>query len=190
LRRASSQYHHYVPPPISGSYWLIEGQVLAGEYPGTHSRTATNRRLASLLFAGIRSFIDLTSPDDGLGSYEGALATVAMEYGFDVRYRRMPIRDLGTPTTELMSEILGAIRTELAYDRPVYVHCWGGIGRTGTVAGCWLVDSGLSFDAALSRIATLRLDIPSRATRSPETDEQCDFIRAWSDRMGAKEPSE
>ncbi|MFZ5949388.1 MAG: fused DSP-PTPase phosphatase/NAD kinase-like protein [Candidatus Rifleibacteriota bacterium] len=25
----------------------------------------------------------------------------------------------------------------MAAGKPVYVHCWGGLGRTGVVVGCW-----------------------------------------------------
>ena len=37
---------------------------------------------------------------------------------------------------------------------PVYVHCWGGIGRTGTVVGCWLVRHGMTGDEALAEFAS------------------------------------
>ena len=35
----------------------------------------------------------------------------------------------------------------------VYVHCWGGIGRTGTTVGCWFVRHGRTGDQALAEIA-------------------------------------
>ena len=35
--------------------------------------------------------------------------------------------------------ILDAIDKALEDGKNVYVHCWGGIGRDGTVVGCWLV---------------------------------------------------
>ena len=38
----------------------------------------------------------------------------------------------------------------------VYVHCWGGVGRTGTVIGCRLADQGLSFPDVMSRLTELR----------------------------------
>jgi ADP-ribosyl-[dinitrogen reductase] hydrolase len=61
------------------------------------------------------------------------------------------------------------------------VHCWGGVGRTGTVVGCHLVRSGLSGDEALARVATLfkSMEKSSRRHRSPETDEQEAYVCSW-----------
>lgn len=78
-----------------------------------------------------------------------------------------------------MIDILRTIRDEIAAGRPVYVHCWGGIGRTGTVAGCWLVEDGLTGPEAIARIAELRWHTPDRSRSSPETGEQCDYICRW-----------
>ena len=167
--------------PIPASYWLLEGRLLAGEYPGAYDRTRARAKLELLIAAGIRSFIDLTDPADTLAPYSELLAELAAEHGIDCRYTRFAVCDLGTPTRQLMSEILAVLRTELAEGRPVYVHCWGGIGRTGTVAGCWLVEQGLTADDALERIVTLRRGTPDASRRSPETDEQCGFVRAWNE---------
>ena len=46
-----------------------------------------------------------------------------------------------------------AVDDALGEGRTVYVHCWGGIGRTGTVVGCWLVRHGLTGRGALDQIA-------------------------------------
>ena len=59
----------------------------------------------------------------------------------------------------------------------VYVHCWGGIGRTGTVVGCLLVDDGLSADAALARLDELRSVTRKRRMPAPQTREQIEIIR-------------
>ncbi len=83
----------------------------------------------------------------------------------------------------LEGQLLAAINTELEQGRAVYVHCWGGIGRTGTVAACWLVEQGLSADDALVRVQLLRWGKHEQWLRSPETDEQCDFVRAWAEEM-------
>jgi hypothetical protein len=165
--------------PIPDSYWLLDRQLLAGEYPGSWTRADATDKLGLFLAAGIRTFIDLTEETDPLERYDSTLTVLACEQGLDCRYRRFGIKDLGVPTRERMDEILKAIRAELDEGRPVYFHCWGGIGRTGTVAGCWLVEQGLSADEALIRVQTLRWGSGKSWKRSPETDEQCEFVRAW-----------
>ena len=166
--------------PIPDSYWLLDGQLLAGEYPGSWTRNGAAEKLGFFLAAGIRTFIDLTEEADPLDAYDSTLEELACEHGLDCRYIRFGIKDLGVPTPELMVEILKAIQAELDEGRPVYFHCWGGIGRTGTVAGCWLVEQGLSADDALTRVQMLRWGSAESWKRSPETDEQCAFVRGWS----------
>jgi protein tyrosine/serine phosphatase len=168
--------------PIPDSYWLLEGQLLAGEYPGHLNEGEAKKQLRKILAAGIRSFIDLTEPTDPLEPYERVLRHVAAAGNIEVSYRRVPIRDMWVPTAALMAEILDAIESEIASGRPVYFHCWGGIGRTGTVAGCWLVEQGFSCDDALTRIMQLRVLTPDGWKDSPQTPEQRSFVRAWTPR--------
>ena len=167
------------PAPTRSSYWLLEGQLLAGGYPGSFSPEVSRRRLSAMVDAGIRSFVDLTSEHDGLEPYEPVLKQLAAEKDLDLRYWRFAVQDLGIPTAALMTEVLDTIRAEMAANRPVYFHCWGGIGRTGTVAGCWLVEEGYPCDDALQWIATLREGTPDAYMRSPDTDEQVAFVREW-----------
>jgi protein-tyrosine phosphatase len=92
----------------------------------------------------------------------------------------MTIPDLGVRTKEAMREILDMIDGEMENGRPVYVHCLGGIGRTGTVVGCWLARHGIaSGEAVLDRIAELRRNDPSADVPSPETRQQRNFVRTW-----------
>jgi protein-tyrosine phosphatase len=78
-----------------------------------------------------------------------------------------------------MREILTQIARALEGDAPVYVHCWGGIGRTGTVVGCWLVERGHTGPSALEQLKTLRLHPEKNRRPSPEMPEQIDFVRTW-----------
>ena len=165
--------------PIPDSYWLIPGTLLAGEYPATYVEADTREKLAKFLDAGIRTFINLTE-DRELSSYEQILQLLSAERGIETRHIRQSIRDYSTPRERAqMVSILATIRDEIAAGRPVYVHCWGGIGRTGTVVGCWLVEQGLTGDEALRRIAELRRGTPDGRLRSPESDEQCRYVREW-----------
>ncbi|MEO8827751.1 MAG: protein-tyrosine phosphatase family protein, partial [Lapillicoccus sp.] len=66
----------------------------------------------------------------------------------------------------------------------VYVHCWGGRGRTGTVVGCLLVDDGLSFDEVIDRLAELRSTSSKAHVRVPESRTQDEVIRQRAARRG------
>ncbi len=158
---------------------MQHGQLLAGEYPGAYEYDRAKTRLEALVQAGIRTFIDLTERRDPLQPYEPVLVEIGREQQLDLRYYRFGIRDGDIPATEVMTQVLGCIRTEIANSRPTYVHCWGGIGRTGTAVGCWLVEQGRTPEEALREIASLRATVPDCRMRSPETDRQCDFVREW-----------
>jgi protein-tyrosine phosphatase len=103
----------------------------------------------------------------------------AAQMGKAVEYRRIPIRDVDVPTPETMVEILDTIDGALSAGKKVYVHCWGGVGRTGTVVGCFLVRHGLSGEAAIRKIAELRKGTPDDWKTAPQTQAQRDMILNW-----------
>jgi protein tyrosine/serine phosphatase len=82
-----------------------------------------------------------------------------------------------------MRQILDTIDAALASGANVYVHCWGGVGRTGTTVGCYLVRHGMTGQQALDQIASWWSHMPKRDRHpnSPETHEQMEFIRNWSE---------
>ncbi len=97
-------------------------------------------KLNVLVDAGIRTFIDLTTPADRLAPYDQALELVASARQLELERLSFPIPDLGVVDDEY-DAVTSTIATALRRGG-VYVHCWGGIGRTGTVVGCVLVDEG------------------------------------------------
>jgi protein-tyrosine phosphatase len=168
------------PIPIPNSYWLPGERILAGEYPGAPDARTTSARLELFLDAGITSFVDLTW-DGELVSYEPVLRELAAERGIEVRYHRMSIEDMRVPTSEHMDRILDLIEAEHAAGQTVYVHCWGGVGRTGTVVGCHFVRSGLDGRSALAQLAELWRTVEKCywCPHSPETEVQRAFVRGW-----------
>ena len=166
--------------PIADSYWVIPGRLLAGEYPGAPDDASARIKLQSILDAGVTAFIDLTEEGE-LNSYGSFLPDGAAPGEQSVSHDRMPIRDLGVPSALEMSVILDRLNTLLEVGEVVYVHCWGGIGRTGSVVGCYMVqEMGMTGPEALVSIEELRNGIYDRSSRrSPETQEQRDMVMEW-----------
>lgn len=166
--------------PIPDSYWVVPGRFLAGEYPGALHEAEARRKLAALLDAGVRLFVDLTEEGEyGLRPYWPTLRQLACARGRAVVHRRMAIPDMTAPTPEHLRAVLKLIDEALAGDQPVYVHCFGGIGRTGTVVGCYLVEQGLNGAQALGEIERRRRNTPDGYRQSPETAAQRALVLGW-----------
>ena len=59
-------------------------------------------------------------------------------------------------------------------------HCLGGIGRTGTVVGCYLLRHGLATRTnVFDIIEKLRINDPTSYIRSPESEAQQHFVQNW-----------
>jgi len=159
LREAPPSWDELLWPvsrgPVPESY-RVAGRVFAGEYPGAE-------RLAA--FADVDVFVDLTHPDDGLPPYEQLLPAGA-------RRVAIPVADFSVPPEDAIVRALDAVDDAVAQERSVYVHCWGGRGRTGTVVGCWLVRHGATGEDALRRVAELR-------GAGPETEGQRQAVLGW-----------
>jgi protein-tyrosine phosphatase len=62
----------------------------------------------------------------------------------------------------------------------LYIHCWGGRGRAGTVGACLLASMyGIGADEALVRVQRAFDTRKDDQRRSPETDEQHAFVRSF-----------
>ena len=176
--------------PIPESYWIKPGRFLAGEYPAAPYVGRARKRLSRMLEAGINTFIDLTLPNE-LPPYLPLLLEQAELRGIEVQHKRFPILDHNIPTRGMMIAALDAIDSALAEGRNIYVHCWGGIGRTGTTVGCYLVRHGLTGEQAIARLAEWWEDVPKSIyfPRSPETDRQVAYVLNWWENLPLTPPS-
>jgi protein-tyrosine phosphatase len=149
------------------AWWVQPGQVMAGEDPGHPDRARRSEAKINLLVdAGIRTFVDLTTPADGVALYDQTLAEVAKHRGLHLRRLAFPIPDVSVIADDKYPDITDAIDKSLERGG-VFVHCWGGAGRTGTVIGCLLAEQGLSNDQVLSRLAELRHGTKKLTDRPP-----------------------
>lgn len=164
-----------VPKPLPESYWVIEGRLLAGKYPAGRSPKDAEKRIKVMLDAGFDAFIDLTEA--------GELPPYDIYLPGTVHYVRKPITDHGVPDDPRhMAQILATLDNFLKMGRRVYLHCRAGIGRTGTVVACHLIEHG----GLEPRTALIHLnEIWQQNARShswpdvPETEEQRDYVLAW-----------
>ena len=157
--------------PIRDSYHVADG-FLAGEYPGSYDPGEAARRIRSFVTHGVTLFVDLTHPADPLEPYDRLLAGQARRVSH-------PIVDMGTTTIPHMTRILDDVDAAIADGGIAYVHCWGGIGRTGTVVGCWLMRHRLDAGDPIGRLAELRRDVSDAWMASPQTSAQRAMVTAW-----------
>ena len=187
--------------------WLVPQLVLCGRYPGScPSRPADADEVAARLEAirsqSVDTFVCLQAelpPQDA--PWPGAGVRAQSNNAIDVQTAAFaPYRDaagrgatfvhFGIPDRSVVASLdaLDGLVTDLARrveagDR-LYLHCWGGQGRTGLVAACLLgalyAEDALDADGALRRVQRyFELREPQKGGRSPETDAQEDQVREW-----------
>lgn len=167
--------------PIPESYWVVDNRLMAGQYPGDLAETAAVEKLRRITAVGIDCFVDLTVLGE-LKPYAHHLKALGAHNGRVIHHHRMPIRDLDVPNHKEMVAILDLIDSKLYEGNVVYVHCWGGVGRTGTVIGCYLARHGTATgNQALALIEELRQHTPKAQAglKSPETRLQTEMVKTW-----------
>ena len=82
------------------------------------------------------------------------------------------------PPALRLAALLEDLAARLARGERLYVHCWGGRGRAGTVGACLLAGMyGVGASEALERVDRAFSTRQDGANRSPETPEQQQFVR-------------
>jgi hypothetical protein len=157
------------------AWWVEPDRLLAGEYPGHREADRARRKLDLLVDAGTRTFVDLTTPGDHLEPYEPLIADIAAKRKLDVRRVAFPIPDGGVVHDDLYENLLQSINEGL-HRGGVFVHGWGGFGRTGSVIGCHLAQQGIDYEEIINRLKELRRGSRKADRAAPESPAQHNLI--------------
>ena len=172
--------------PFSQAYWVRPAFLMAGCYPGAEDHAQAHRQLKGLVDCDIRHVINLMETDElnrfgrPFVAYEDLMQNIAEGAGRSISFDRLPIKDGWVPSHIEMGRILDRIDTCIEANNPVYVHCLGGLGRTGTVVGCYLARHGFSSGrGVIKMIRDLRRKTLTHYLSSPETNQQIDLVESW-----------
>jgi len=181
-------------------------KILAGQYPGSlwsknpihNLRTlfdyiiaiatrnfdalhSVSNRIGSLLNISIRKFVDLTEENE-LKEYANILNAQGTNKKIKPIYTKIAIKDKNIPSVVDMEKALKILHSA-STEKRVYLHCLRGLGRTGTVVGCYLVEKGFTTEEALDEISKLRKGTLGSWWKSPEFNLQINFIKRWELRI-------
>lgn len=138
--------------------------------------------LSALQAAGVTALVCLL--EDREFAFYGVhdLVPKANDAGLEVL--RLPIPDTGIPGGfERVDVLLDALEAREAKGGRLVIHCRGGLGRTGTIAGCYLVRRGQSPAAAIATLHRVR-----QSERCPENARQEGFIARYAEHLREARP--
>ncbi|MEW5305002.1 MAG: hypothetical protein WDW36_007574 [Sanguina aurantia] len=97
-----------------------------------------------------------------------------------LHFLHSPIVDLSIPQKETLRALIADMEQRVANKEILYIHCWGGRGRAGTVGACLLAALyNIPAEQALARVQRAFDTRKDMTRRSPETDEQLAFVREF-----------
>lgn len=143
-------------------------------YPGRVYDRDLDEDLASLAANGVGTLVLLVEDHELERWGDPDIVDLAVAHG--VAVARRPLADGSAPVSvDDMRSILAAIEQARAHG-DVAVACMGGVGRSGTVAACALVDAGWAAAEAISEVRRVR------HPTAVETPEQVAFVEAYARR--------
>ena len=171
--------------PIKNSFLVNrELSIYAGEYPGDKDNEKCRLKILGT-WSGFRYFYDLTEKGE-LNPYSQYLESWQ-------QHHRFPIPDVSAPVNtksvcRLVKEIIYHGEESKSGYGKIYIHCWGGVGRTGTIVACLyaylLRGQHLSadeiYESAMQQLSESFSRCPKAKYRTtPETESQRLFIKKF-----------
>jgi len=180
--------------PTRESNWVILDRFMVGAYPSSFDDDENESILRGILECGITTFVCLQLEyqhgvpesqwrsgislrpyiEDALEICEKEKSSGKIVAPNELKFLHHGIVDCGTTTDMTVLELALDVCWRLLADEIIYLHCWGGHGRTGTVVAVAL---GLMYDLpaseALARTQLYHdLRVCSLNVPSPQTPQQ------------------
>ncbi|KAL4552917.1 hypothetical protein Ndes2526B_g02813 [Nannochloris sp. 'desiccata'] len=174
--------------------WLIPGYVMLGRYPYVepsrcHTRNEGDIQIEAIMREGLCGAALSDPPTfeevNGLRNRDLDKFLPPRKRTSDYVNRRRiepeflhcPIVDLGIAEEDQLINLLNELTERLKIGEKLYVHCWGGRGRAGTIGAALLAKLyGVDADEALERVQRA-FDTRSEQRQSPETPQQHTFVK-------------
>ncbi|MFC1849807.1 isochorismatase family protein [candidate division CSSED10-310 bacterium] len=121
---------------------------------------------------GINTILSLITDDELIEYGVSDLSEKYTKQG--LAYKNFPVLDQSVPTIRNMKKLIRWIREKLQKGEKVLVHCVGGLGRSGTIVACLLLEYGYSWQDAVKIVRN------SRSKRAIETVAQMNFVESYS----------
>ncbi len=147
--------------------WIIQGEIAGMARP-----TSVVADLEFLKDHGIEAIVSLTETP--------LHKTLIEEFGFE--YKHIPVVDYSAPTQEQIEEFISFVNSLVSSKKKIVVHCDAGIGRTGTMLACYLVNKGRRAKEAIA-------EVRKRRPGSIETHDQEETIIKYEERLSRKRNS-
>mmetsp|Transcript_5366 Transcript_5366/g.11071 ORF Transcript_5366/g.11071 Transcript_5366/m.11071 type:complete len:562 (+) Transcript_5366:1024-2709(+) len=149
--------------PSDESNWVLPGRLLVGAYPAEADQEAHEKLLSSILSCGVTTFVCLQAEYDHFARSDSPIrpyirdayrlccenqaamskkASVQQQVGEGEKafcspnklaFLHLPIVDCKVTGDEVVRVLAEALCWRLVAGEVVYLHCWGGHGRTGTL---------------------------------------------------------
>jgi protein-tyrosine phosphatase len=191
--------------PIAESNWVVPGKLIAGAFPGYVSDLETETSLIKILNSGVSKFVcmqeeyNIAVKEEEWRKNLHGRTSVVRPYFADVQrimenkaihptlstdvgnvtFEHCPIKDCSTIADEIVFNLAKDLVKAIHDGEVIYLHCWGGHGRTGIMVCLMLhLMYGLTANETLKRCQFLH-DIRKMPiiVSSPQTFTQKEQVR-------------